>query len=250
MPGVDGARPARQRRRRRSDDVSPLGITDAFDFGLGICGIGNGGRAGDRLLVPEGRTTRPRSPAADQTDGRPGRRRSLWYLIEDFNDPAPDELELQRAGDRGARRAVRGQGRLAYADDGTRSAGRGRRRSRAPTPRPTPTGRTTVTVPTGRQLLRADPARARSRPTTRSRLHRQRCGLPRRLRDDHRRHRRGRQDHRRQGGRSGSSPVRGKDEDRRPQGAMRPDRINCGPGKDRLDRLAQGQAPGTAPASA
>ena len=77
---------------RWHDRISPLGVTDAFDFGLGICRIG-------RAVAPSTgywylKVDHAASfSGADQTRVRRGDE-ILWYLITDFNDPIPDELAL------------------------------------------------------------------------------------------------------------------------------------------------------------
>lgn len=82
---LDDAKPADR-------DVRPLLVTDFFDFGLGLCGIGGfeAPSTGYWYLKVNhvGSTT-----GGDQTRVRNGDD-VLWYLIEDFSDPTPNELVL------------------------------------------------------------------------------------------------------------------------------------------------------------
>jgi hypothetical protein len=72
--------------------VRPLSITDAFSFGLGLCAIG-------RAEAPQTgfwylKVNHVASQAGgDQTPVAKGDD-VLWYLIEDFNQPTPQELAL------------------------------------------------------------------------------------------------------------------------------------------------------------
>jgi len=104
------------------DRISPLGVTDAFDFGLGICRIG-------RAIAPATgywylKVDHAASfSGADQTKVRRGDE-ILWYLITDFNDPIPDELALD-VPDR-IRPGVPFEAKVtAYADDGDASPAAG-----------------------------------------------------------------------------------------------------------------------------
>lgn len=105
-----------------SRSLKPLSVTDAFDFGLGICGIG-------RAVAPStgfwylkqnhvGSTT-----GGDQTIVKKGDD-IVWYLIDDFNDPTPDELSLTlpkkiKQGDTITAKVV------SYADNGKKTAAQG-----------------------------------------------------------------------------------------------------------------------------
>lgn len=103
-------------------DVTPLSVTDSFDFGLGLCGIG-------KAVAPEtGFWYLKQNHVASQTGGDQTELSKgdeiLWYLIEDFNAPVPDELVLSastRVKD-GADIPVKV---VSYADDGTRSPAEG-----------------------------------------------------------------------------------------------------------------------------
>jgi hypothetical protein len=73
--------------------LSPLSVTDSFDFGLGLCGIG-------KTVAPEtGFWYLKVNHEASQSGGDQTKVKSgdeiLWFLIEDFNDPVPDELALK-----------------------------------------------------------------------------------------------------------------------------------------------------------
>lgn len=97
-------------------DVKPLQITDAFDFGLGLCGIG-------KAISPDtGFWSLKQGHAASQTGGdstEVGKNDEiLWYLIKDFNAPPPAELVLK------AKKAEDGEipiQVLAYDDAGKKS---------------------------------------------------------------------------------------------------------------------------------
>lgn len=73
--------------------VKPLSITDAFSFGLGLCGIG-------KAISPDTgfwslKVNHEASQAGgDATEVEPGDE-ILWYLVSDFNDPPPAELVLK-----------------------------------------------------------------------------------------------------------------------------------------------------------
>jgi hypothetical protein len=73
--------------------VAPLSITDAFSFGLGLCGIGN-------AISPDtGFWSLKVNNEASQSGGDATAVKSgdsvLWYLVEDFNAPPPAELVLK-----------------------------------------------------------------------------------------------------------------------------------------------------------
>ncbi len=205
--------------------ISPLGVTDAFDFGLGICGIGEAVAPATGFwylkvdhAASSRRATRRRSSRGDEV---------LWYLIEDFNDPTPDELELERTGDRRGGRAVRGQGdRLRRRRRA--KPGRGRDRHRGRRARPTPRAghdRRRSTRPDARRSARPDPGAIRR---TGDRLHAtRRATCPRRLRDDDRRHRRPRRDQR---------PARRRDDRRRRRQGQVDVRRRTRPRPDQLRR--------------
>ena len=74
-------------------DLSPVGITDYFDFGLGICRIGRAvaPMSGYWYLKVDHRAS---FAGADQTTVHRGDE-VLWYLITDYEDPIPDELGLK-----------------------------------------------------------------------------------------------------------------------------------------------------------
>ena len=72
--------------------LRPLSITDAFDFGLGVCGFGG-------VESPPSGFWYLKQNHVDATAGGDqtivkNRDDILWYLIDDFNDPPPAELEL------------------------------------------------------------------------------------------------------------------------------------------------------------
>jgi hypothetical protein len=73
--------------------VRRLGITDYFDFGLGICRIGSAvaPATGFWYLKVDHRA----SPAGGEATRVRRGDEVLWYLIADFEDPTPDELALR-----------------------------------------------------------------------------------------------------------------------------------------------------------
>ncbi len=102
--------------------VRPLSISDHFDFGIALCGIG-------KAVSPQtGFWYLKRNHAGTETGGDLTSVKEgddiLWYLIEDFTDPTPDELELV------APTAAKAGGDIdvkvvSYADDGKRTPAEG-----------------------------------------------------------------------------------------------------------------------------
>jgi hypothetical protein len=131
--------------------VRRLGITDFFDFGLGICRIGSAvsPSTGFWYLKVDHVAS---MTGADQTRVRRGDD-ILWYLITDFNDPVPDELELRAPArvEPGEPFAVRVK---AYDGDGNASPAAGVAVDGAAAPTDAQ-GRTTVTVTARTKTLRA-----------------------------------------------------------------------------------------------
>jgi hypothetical protein len=72
--------------------VKPLSITDHFDFGLGLCGVGRAKspQTGFWYLKVNHESSQV---GGDQTPVKSGDD-VLWYLIDDFTSPTPDELAL------------------------------------------------------------------------------------------------------------------------------------------------------------
>lgn len=107
---------------RTDADLKPLSISDAFDFGIALCGIGG------YEATQQGYWYLKVNHAASQFGGDQTRVHRgddiLWYLIKNFNDPTPSELEL-----RAPARVAPGQPFTArvleYADDGTKSPAEG-----------------------------------------------------------------------------------------------------------------------------
>ncbi|MCL4287791.1 MAG: hypothetical protein KJ006_09100 [Thermoleophilia bacterium] len=136
--------------------VRRLGITDAFDFGLGICRIGPAVAPSTGywyLKVNHAASF----TGADQTTVRRGDE-ILWYLVEDFNDPVPDELDLRApaAAEAGEPFTVEV---TAYDDDGDASPAAGVEVTGADAPTDA-SGRATVTVGARTRTLRASGAAA------------------------------------------------------------------------------------------
>jgi hypothetical protein len=131
--------------------VDPLSVTDAFDFGLGLCGVGKA------VSPPTGYWYLKVNHAAaftggDQTAVTKGDE-ILWYLIDDYAEPTPDELALKApvSADPGDQIQVKVN---SYADDGTKSAAPGVQVTGAEEPTDAQ-GKATVTVADGVTRLRA-----------------------------------------------------------------------------------------------
>ena len=102
--------------------LKPLSVSDSFDFGLALCGIG-------KAISPEtGFWYLKQNHAASTTGGDQTLVKKgddiLWYLIEDFNDPIPDELALKTPSGikRGEAVTVKV---VSYADDGKKTPAEG-----------------------------------------------------------------------------------------------------------------------------
>lgn len=150
---VDGSTALGQLAHAGATDlqVRRLGITDAFDFGLGICRIGPAvaPSTGYWYLKVNHEAS---FTGADLTTVRRGDE-VLWYLIEDFNDPVPDELALQapavvEPGDPFAVEVT------SYDDDGDASPAAGVTVTGAAAPTDAQ-GRAMVTVSSRTRVLRA-----------------------------------------------------------------------------------------------
>jgi hypothetical protein len=132
-------------------DLRPLSITDAFDFGLGVCGIGGfqpqgsgswylkhnhaGAQVGgDQLLVNKGDDV-------------------LWYLAPTFPYPPELGLEAPPLADPGSQVEVQV---FEYADDGTRTQAAGATVSGGSSPATTDVqGRATAALGQGNAVLQA-----------------------------------------------------------------------------------------------
>lgn len=105
-------------RANRFDGVRPLSVSDSFGLGLAVCGIGG-------VVAPQtGFWYLKVNHVASQVGGDQASLRTgdevLWYLIEDFSQPIPVELELTAPA-----RAKIGGGDVRvrvwqYADNGSR----------------------------------------------------------------------------------------------------------------------------------
>jgi hypothetical protein len=102
--------------------LRPLLLTDSFDFGIGICGFGGvvAPQTGYWYLKLNHEAT---MTGGDQTFVEKGDD-VLWYLIEDYNQPPPEELELKAPAvvEPGEKIPVRV---FRYADDGSKSPAAG-----------------------------------------------------------------------------------------------------------------------------
>ena len=205
----------------------PLSVTDAFDFGLGLCGIGKAvaPATGFWYLKVDHAAS---FAGGEQTPVDRGDE-ILWYLIADFTDPTPDELALKAptSADPGEQLRVKV---LSYADDGTRSAAAGAQVSGA-SELTDADGRTTITAADGVSRLRA--TRAGSIPSNTVALctdQASRCpaGYARTVGGTSR-------SDKITGGAEAETILAGAGKDRiNARRGQRRDRINCGPGKDRL----------------
>jgi len=130
--------------------VDPLSVTDAFDFGLGLCGIG-------KAVAPStGYWYLKVNHVASLTGGDQtavGKNDEiLWYLISDFSEPTPDELFLKTSGSQSGEQVDVKV--VSYADDGTKSAAEGATVTGAEEPTDAQ-GVTTVTLGDGVTSIRA-----------------------------------------------------------------------------------------------
>ncbi len=102
--------------------LRPLRITDSFDFGLGVCGFGHA------VAPSTGYWYLKQNHVGSQTGGDQTKvhrgDQILWYLITDYNDPTPDELEIRAPAKvkRGQRIPVKV---TAYDDSGKRTPAAG-----------------------------------------------------------------------------------------------------------------------------
>jgi hypothetical protein len=127
-------------------DLLPISVTDAFDFGLGVCGFGGFEASGDSFWYLKA-NHRGSQIGGDTLKVKPGDE-ILWYLSAGF--PAPEELALIAPG-----RARAGQPFgvrvLRYDDAGERRPAVGARVPGADLPTGSD-GRTTVSLDEGRNL--------------------------------------------------------------------------------------------------
>lgn len=74
-------------------DVNPLSVTDAFSFGLGLCGFGESiaPSTGYWYLIVDHVASMVGGDQAALEKGS----EVIWYLITDFSDPVPGELALR-----------------------------------------------------------------------------------------------------------------------------------------------------------
>lgn len=105
-----------------ADSLNPLLITDAFDFGLGICGFGG-------VVAPQTgywylKVDHTGSLTGGDQTVLAGGEDVLWYLIEDFNQPMPTELELKAPDSTKPGQDIKVRV-FEYADDGTKSPAEG-----------------------------------------------------------------------------------------------------------------------------
>lgn len=102
---------------RLSQPRQPLLISNAFDFGLGLCGVGKSTASGEQWWELT-YNHKPSMLGGDATKLKAGDE-VLWFLSESFNSPSPDELELVAPQSSKANRSLRVRV-LAYSDAGKR----------------------------------------------------------------------------------------------------------------------------------
>lgn len=82
-----------QRASQKAEQLRPLLLSDAFDFGLGLCGIGDSAATGEQWWALK------HNHASPSTGGEGTSLRKndvvLWYLSESYNLPTPEELYLK-----------------------------------------------------------------------------------------------------------------------------------------------------------
>jgi hypothetical protein len=137
-------------------DLKPVSVTDAFDFGLGVCGIGG-------EVAPEtGFWYLKQNHVASQTGGDLTKVKKgdalTWYLDPDFADAPPAELELVTPA--GVQFDTPTEVQVfEYADDGTRTPAAGVEVTGASAPTGAD-GTTEISLTTARQTIVASRAGA------------------------------------------------------------------------------------------
>ncbi len=114
IPGAT-ALGALQDAQRARKPRRPLLITNAFDFGLGICGVGGAVAEGEEWWE----LSHNHRPSSLGGEGTKLERNDtvLWYLAQSFNETSPDELYL-KAPDRVRRNRAFRVRVLAFNDKG------------------------------------------------------------------------------------------------------------------------------------
>ncbi len=107
---------------RADRDLRPLSVTDAFDFGLGLCGIG-GFEAPSTGFWYLKLNHAGAQVGGDQLKVRTGDQ-VLWHLVPDFTAPLPAELEIEADPIVSPGSSVQVTV-YQYADDGSRSPAAG-----------------------------------------------------------------------------------------------------------------------------
>jgi len=130
--------------------LGPISVTDAFSFGLGLCGIGKSVAPSTGFWYLKvnhaGSLTGGDQTVVNKSDD------VLWYLITDFTQPTPDELALRvpsgAAGEEVTAKVV------SYADNGAKTPAAGASVTGASAPTDAD-GETTVTLGDGVSKFRA-----------------------------------------------------------------------------------------------
>jgi hypothetical protein len=132
-------------------DLRPLSLTDAFEFGLGVCGIGGFAAQGAASWYLKHNHVGAQV-GGDQLPLRKGDE-VLWYLAPSFPYPSELELEAPNSASPGAEVEVEV---VEYADDGTRGPAAGATVSGGSSPVTTDAqGRASVALGSDEASLRA-----------------------------------------------------------------------------------------------
>ncbi len=123
--------------------IRPVSVTDAFSFGLGICGFGKAVAPSDGFWYLKYNHSASQV-GGDQVPLLAGDE-VLWYLDSDFSDAPPGELVL--SGPARARPGTKFKVKVvSYADDGTRTPAEGATVTTASEPTDA-RGKTTIRIP-------------------------------------------------------------------------------------------------------
>jgi hypothetical protein len=106
-----------QQASEKAKQIRPLLLSNAFDFGLGVCGIGDAVAGGEQWWVLK----HNHASASAGGEGTVLERNdvALWYLSESYNQATPSELYLKAPGVVKKKKSTRVRV-LAYDDAGKR----------------------------------------------------------------------------------------------------------------------------------
>jgi hypothetical protein len=144
---------------RNHKALRPLSIADGSDFGLGVCGLGGyeAPKTGFWYLKHNHEAS---MASGDQTIVK-SRDEVLWFLIADWNQPTPVELELKVPATRKAGKAFTARV-FEYADNGSRSPAAGVSVGGETTDAD---GNATIAAPTGKKAVKLQATRAGAIPS-------------------------------------------------------------------------------------